>query len=212
MTSRHASTLCLSGLAVTGVYSLATIPLAPSLLGSHPVLLEALRGSTPAMVTAGAFARVGRASLVLALLAPLVTLLMSDPLLWWAGRIWGPNVAKMLTRGGPRAQRRTERAVRLAERYGSWAVVLSYFLPVPSVLIYAGAGWTGMSLRRFLALDLLGTSLWIAANVGLGYSIGQSAVDVAKEVSHYGLILTLALLAIIPVIAARRARNVMFEG
>lgn len=212
MTSQRAGVLCLAGLAIAGLYSLITLPLAPSLLGTHPVLLELLRGSTPAMITAGAFARIGRASLALVLLAPLLTLMKSDPLLWWAGRLWGPSVAQMLSRGGPRAQRRAARAIRWAERYGAWAIVFAYFLPVPSALIYAAAGWTGMSLRRMLALDVLGTSLWIATNVGIGYWIGQSAVDVAKEISHYGLILTLALVGVVFIVALRREWRVAFEG
>lgn len=197
----------MAGLAVSGLYSLALLPVAPSLLGKDPVLLEALRGSTPAMVAGGAFARVGDASLLLALLAPLPTLMMTDPLLWWAGRIWGPNAAHMLAGRGPRAQRWIDRSTRWAERYGSWAVVLSYYLPIPSALIYAGAGGTGMRLRRFLALDLLGTSLWIALNVGLGYAIGQRAVDVAKAISRYSLMVSLALVAVIVVVAARRGHR-----
>jgi membrane-associated protein len=212
MTLRRARMMCLSGLALTGIYSLATLPLAPSLLGSHPILLEALRGSTSSMVAGGAFARVGRASLLLAWLAPFLTLVKSAPLLWWAGRLWGPEVVQMLSRGGPRAQRRTARAVRWAERYGSWALVFNYFLPVPSALIYAAAGWTRMPLRRFLLLDVIAAALWITVIVGLGYLIGQSAVDVAKAISHYGLILTVALLVVVIIVTFRREWRVAFEG
>lgn len=207
MIRSRAERLCIAGLAATTLYTLALIPVAPSLLGSNPVLLELLRGSTPAMVTGGAFARVGQASLALALLAPLPTLMMADPLLWWAGRIWGPSVAGMLIGDrGERGRRLTDRATRWAERYGSWAVVFSYVLPLPSALVYAGAGWTGMRLRRFLALDLVGVALWILLNVGLGYLIGQSAVDVAKAIGRYSLYVTIALVVVIFVVASRRGR------
>jgi membrane protein DedA with SNARE-associated domain len=84
-------------------------------------------------------------------------------------------------------------------------VVLAYVLPVPSTLIYAAAGWTGMSLRRFLVLDLAGTCLWVALIVGLGYGIGHPAVNVAHAISKYGLLLTLALIPAAFVIAAVRA-------
>lgn len=185
-----------------GLFKLALLPLAPSLIGSHPILLEALRGSTVSMITGGAFARVGEVSLVLALLAPFATLMMADPLLWWAGRIWGPDAADKLL--GGRRGRWAERGVRWAEQYGAWLIVFNYFQPVPSVLVYAGAGWTGMGLRRFLLLDLLGTALWIGVNVGLGYAIGQSAVDVAKAIGHYGLYLSIAIVVGIVVVSARR--------
>jgi membrane protein DedA with SNARE-associated domain len=207
VTRRRAETLCIAGLAITTVYTLALIPVAPSLLGSDPVLLELLRGSTPAMVAGGAFARVGDASLLLALIAPFPTLMMVDPFLWWAGRIWGPSIAGTIAGSrGARGARWTERATRWSERYGSWAVVFSYVLPLPSALIYAGAGWTGMRLRRFLVLDLIGVAIWVALNVGLGYAIGQSAVDLAKAIGRYSLYVTIGLVVLIFAISARRAR------
>src|SRR5205085_2755707 len=104
---RRRRTICATALALYGLYSLLLVPAVPSLLGRDPVLLEALRASTAAMVAGGAFARIGEASLVLALLAPLPTLLMSDPFVWWAGRLWGPAVAQYLGGRGPRARRRT---------------------------------------------------------------------------------------------------------
>jgi membrane protein DedA with SNARE-associated domain len=103
------------------------------------------------------------------------------------------------------------RAVRFSERYGSWAVLFAYILPVPSALIYAAAGWTGMRLRRFLLLDLAGTFLWVALIVGLGYAIGRSAVNVAHKITHYSLLLTVALVVVVVVVALVRgvmqARN-----
>jgi membrane protein DedA with SNARE-associated domain len=202
--------ICAAALALIGVYSFAFVPAEPSLLGRHPVRLEALSASTEAMIAGGAFARVGKASLELALLAPLPTLLMAGPFLWWAGRLWGPEAAAYLGGRGPRGRPRVDRAVRALQRYGSWAVVLAYVLPVPSALIYAAAGWTGMRLRRFFLLDLAGTSLWAALNVGLGYALGRSAVHVTQAIAHYSLLLTL-LLGVAVLAAAglylRRART-----
>jgi membrane-associated protein len=202
---RRRRSICATVLVLGGLYSLLLIPAVPSLLGSDPVLLEALRGSVAAMVAGGAFARIGQASLVLALLAPLPTLMMTDPFIWWAGRLWGPDVTKYLGVQGPRGKRRMERAVRFSERYGSWAVLLAYVLPVPSALIYAVAGWTGMRLRRFLLLDLAGTILWVALIVGLGYAIGRTAVHIAHEITHYSLLLTLGLVVVVVVVAVLRA-------
>ncbi len=205
---RRARTICITVLALDGVYTFALLPAVPSLLGRNPVLLEAIRGSTAAMVAGGAFARVGQASLVLALLAPLPTMMLADPFIWWAGRLWGPTVGEYLSGRSPRAKRRTARAVRLLERYDSWAVLLAYFLPVPSGLIYAAAGWTGMRLRRFLLLDLVGTAAWVGLVVGLGYAIGRSAVHIAKAITNYGLLLTLALAVLTVVFVGVRARPV----
>lgn len=203
ITHQPGGTLCLLALTFRSVWASVARLLEPSLIGTHPVLLELIAGSTPAMITGGAFARVGHASLLLVLLAPFLPLLVIAPLLWWAGRLWGPGIVKMISRGGPRSQRRTARAIRWGERYGSWTVAFSYFLPVPNILIFACAGWAGMSFRRLVVLHVFATTVCITTNVAAGYWIGQSAIHVAKEISHYGLILTLVLFVGMVVASAR---------
>jgi len=207
VTRRRAEIACVAGIAAKTVLALALLPLTPSLLGTHPVLLEALRGSTSAMASAGAFARVGQASLVLAVLAPLPTLLFVTPFFFWAGRLWGPKVAATMTGGHPKAEKWAQRSGAHLERFGGLAVTLAPYLPVPSSFIYAAAGWTGMSLRRFLIFDLLGMLSWIGLIVGLGYAIGHPAVQAAKAISHYGLLVTIALVVIAVAIAVLRARR-----
>jgi membrane-associated protein len=206
-TRRRAEILCVTGIAGKTVFALALLPLTPSLLGTHPVLLEALRGSTSAMAAGGAFARVGEASLVLAVLAPLPTLLFVTPFFWWAGRLWGPKAAATLAGGSPKADQWARRSGAHLERFGGLAVALAPYLPIPSAIIYAAAGWTGMTLRRFMIFDLLGMLSWIGLIVGLGYAVGHPAVQVAKAISHYGLLATVALVALAVVIGGLRARR-----
>jgi membrane protein DedA with SNARE-associated domain len=172
------------------------------------VLLEALRGTTSAMATGGAFARVGQASLLLVILAPIPTLFFVVPFFWWAGRLWGPAAAATLAGGNPKAAAWAERAGAQLERFGGLTVTLAYILPIPSALIYAAAGWTGMRLRRFIAFALLGTLLWIGSIVALGYALGQPAVRVAKAISHYGLIFTIALVVGVVAVSVVRAHRI----
>ena len=153
-TPRRVDILCWGGITLSGIYALALLPLVPSLLGTNPVLLEFLRGSTTSMVTAGAFARVGEASLALAILAPFPIMLLWDPLFWWAGRLWGRPVIDLFAGERPRARRWVNKIERNADKIGPPAVVFAYVIPIPSPLIYAAAGWTGMRLRTFLILDL----------------------------------------------------------
>ncbi len=178
---------------LSGIYNLALLPATPSLVGTHPVLLELIRGSWTAMVTMGAMARVGDASLVVAVVAAIPGLMMFDWVFWWAGRRWGKRVLDIFMGNHPKAAQRTARLERLIHRWGWVAIVIAYFQPVPNVLIYAAAGWTRMRLVTFLALDLIGSLLWIALGVSLGYAIGQRAVDVAHAISHYALWATIAL-------------------
>jgi membrane-associated protein len=179
------------------------------MLGKTPASVAASTLDAPRAIAAQnrAFARVGEASLVLAVLAPLPTLLFATPFFWWAGRLWGPKAAAILGAGQPKAEKWAQRSGAHLERFGGLAVALAPYLPVSSALIYAAAGWTGMSLRRFMAFDLLGMLSWIGLIVGLGYAVGHPAVQVAKAISHYGLVATIAIVAIALVIAVLRARR-----
>ena len=47
--ARRVDLLCWGGITLSGIYALALLPLVPSLIGTNPVLLELLRGSTTAM-------------------------------------------------------------------------------------------------------------------------------------------------------------------
>ena len=203
---RRAEVACVSGIVLKTAFALVLLPLTPALLGTDPVLLEALRGSTSAMASGGAFARVGEASLVLAVLAPVATLFFATPFFWWAGRLWGPKAAATLGGGHPKAHRWAQRSGAHLERFGGLAVALAPFLPIPSSFVYAAAGWTGMTLARFVVFDLVGLLAWIGLIVGLGYAIGHPAVEVAKAISHYALLTTVAVVALAVAIGMVRAR------
>jgi membrane protein DedA with SNARE-associated domain len=183
------------------------LPLVPSLVGSHPALLELLRGSITSMIAMGALARTGHSSLLLGVAAGVPGCIMFDWLYWWAGRRWGQRAVGLLVGAGPRAARRTRRLESVTGRFGPFVVIFSYLLPVPNPIIDAAVGWSGMRLWVFLLLDAIGATLWVAMMVGLGYAIGQPAVDVVHTIGRYSLWLTLGIVAAIVVAQARAARR-----
>jgi membrane protein DedA with SNARE-associated domain len=191
-------------------YSLALWPLVPALIGSHPLLLEILSGSTLAEVTVGAHSRLGELPVWFAVVAGLPGTMLFDWVFWWAGRRWGDRALHLFLgrasspRGVARREARAARLERMAERFGPAGVVLAYYLPLPTILIYAASGLSGMRLRTFLALDLLGTLLWVGPAVALGYSIGKPAVDVAHRIDHYSSLLTIAVVLVVIGAQARR--------
>jgi membrane-associated protein len=212
-TAQRADKVIVVLLATYFAYSLALWPLVPALIGSHPLLLELLSGSTLAEVTMGAHSRLGEVPIWFAVAAGLPATMIFDWVFWWAGRRWGDRALHLfLGRGSsPRAVARREaraaRLERLAERYGPAGVVLAYYLPLPTVLVYAASGLSGMRLRTFLALDLVGTLLWVGPAVGLGYAIGKPAVDVVHRIDHYSTILTIVLVLAVIGVQARRRRS-----
>jgi membrane protein DedA with SNARE-associated domain len=194
-------------------YSLALWPLVPALIGSHPLVLEIVSGSTLAEVTVGAHSRLGELPLWLAVLAGVPGSMMFDWVFWWAGRRWGDRALHLMLGSDPspravaRREARAARLERMAERFGPAAVVLAYYLPLPSLLVYVAAGLSGMRLRTFLALDVLGTVLWVGPVVGLGYAVGQPAVDVVHRVDRYSTILTVVVVLVVIGVQARRRRR-----
>ena len=183
----------MAGILGSAAYALVLLPLVPSLVGSHPALLEILRGSMTAIVTMGALARTGDASLWVALCAGIPALIAFDWAYWWAGRRWGERGIQLMSGRHKRGAKHAARAHRMMERWGPAAVILAYILPVPTALVDAAAGWAGMRFVVFVVCDIIGALLWAALLVGLGYGLGQHAVDVVKQISHYSLYLTIAI-------------------
>lgn len=194
-------------------YSLAMWPLVPALIGSHPLLLEIVGSSTLAEVTVGAHSRLGDLPLWVAVVVAVPGSMMFDWVFWWAGRRWGDRALHLVMggdsspRGVARRELRTARLERMAGRFGPAATVLAYYLPVPSLLIYVAAGLSGMRLRTFLALDALGTLLWVGPIVGLGYAIGKPAVDVIDRIDHYSTLLAIAVVVVVIAVQVRRRRS-----
>jgi len=180
----------------SGLYYMATSFLVGPWVGRHPVWLALVRGSATAVITLGALARTGHSSLVVAVLAGLPGTILFDWVFWWAGRRWGDNALHLVFRRR-NAEKRIDQAKRLAHRYGWLAVVTGYVAPIPVQLIAVAVGLGGMTLPVYVLLDAIGALIWLGLLAGLGYSIGQSAVDIADAVSRYSLRVTLGLIALV---------------
>ena len=207
--ARRVDILCWAGIMLSGIFYWATLPFRASLVGTRPVLLELLNGSTEAIVAAAAFARVGHGTLVVVLLAALFGLIKFDPLFWWAGRLWGERVIALVGGRRNRGARYMARVQRWGRKFTWPAVVISPFLPIPSAIIYVIVGWAGMRLLTFIILDAIGILLWAGMLAGLGYALGHRAVVVAQTISHYGLWISLALVAVIIVAQVRSQRHML---
>ena len=182
---RWQDALIVGPIVVNTIYYYAGLPLNAFLLGTHPVLLEFIRGSTVSMLAAGGFARVGKAALPAALLAPVLISMWTDPCYFYAGRRYGRRIIEYYERNDPRWRKRIARGERFFRRFGLWTVVFAPFLPVPSALFYLAAGEAGMPFLLFILADLAGTLLYIAMFVAIGWFVGQHAVDVAQTITHY---------------------------
>jgi membrane protein DedA with SNARE-associated domain len=190
---RAVDTACWAGITLSGVYFFALLPFRAALVGTHPVLLELLTGSTESIVAAAAFARVGHGSMPVVLLAAVPGLFKFIPLYWWAGKLWGERMIELVAGRRGRGLKMAARVQRWGRKFTWSAVVLSPFTPIPGALIYVVVGWAGMRLVTFLVLGLIAVLLWASMLAGLGYALGQHAVVVAQDISHYALWISIAL-------------------
>jgi len=177
--------LIIAPIVVNSIYYYAGLPLNALFIGTRPVFLELVRGSTVSMISAGGFARIGRAFLPWTLLAPILISMWTDPCYFFAGRRYGRRILEYYERNDPRWRKRIARAERFFRRFGAWTIVIAPFLPVPNAIFYLAAGEAGMSFLVFILADLLGTLLYIATFVFAGWFAGQHAVDVAQTITHY---------------------------
>jgi membrane protein DedA with SNARE-associated domain len=197
--------------AILGVVALGMVlrPVKPFLLASHPVILEFLTGDLTAIGAAAAFARIGEAPLWLVVISGAVGMVKFDWLTWWTGRQWGGGIIRMFTTS-ERVQRFAGRATELHPKILRAAVVLAVLPGVPTPVVYAMAGWARMRLATFLLLDLTGALLMTGLVAGVGYGLGQHAVDVVLLVDRYASMVSLTLIAVaavIPLVKRRIGRN-----
>jgi membrane protein DedA with SNARE-associated domain len=170
-------------------------PFQPFLIASHPVLLEFLTGDLTAIGAAAAFARIGEAPLWLVVVAGAVGMIKLDWLTWWAGRQWGQGIIRMLTTS-QRAQQWAQRGKNADPRVLRVAVVVAMLPGVPTAVVFALAGWARMRLSTFLLLDLIGALAVTGLVAGLGYGLGQHAVDVVLLIDRYASAVSLTLIGL----------------
>jgi membrane protein DedA with SNARE-associated domain len=197
--------------AILGVVGLglAIRPLKPFLLAYHPVLLEFATGDLVAIGAGAAFARIGEAPLWLVIVAGAVGMAKFDWLAWWAGRQWGAGIIRIFTTS-ERAQRYATRATERNPWIVRLAVVIAVLPGIPTAVVYAAAGWARMRLATFLLLDLVGAVLMTAVIAGLGYSLGQRAVDVVLTIDRYASVVSLTMITaavLVPVMKRRIQRK-----
>ena len=194
---RARDVLCAIAIVISAVYALATIPLTPALISTHPVLLELLTGSNSSVVAAGAYADVdNKLQLALVVAAALPGMMRFDWAYWWAGKLWGHTIVERLGHRSPRSAALARLIESRGRRYAGPLVTLAAFLPSgASTAVYAAAGWTGLPLLWFILFDTLGSAAWTALLAVGGYLLGSEGVTLATLASRYALVTVCVLVA-----------------
>ncbi len=94
-----------------------------------------------------------------------------DGLLFFAGRrlrdvaIGDARVTRLL------APERIRRVTAWFERLGDWVIPVSRFVPGTRAVVFVAAGLRGTSVWRWVALDAVGTLLWVPLVLSVGYRL-----------------------------------------
>ncbi|WP_295515785.1 hypothetical protein [uncultured Pseudomonas sp.] len=126
----------------------------------------------PSLVVMGAAA--DETELFLALMATVFVTGLADLLWYWAGRRHGAWLLRHLPGHVPAATRLP--GLLLAAK----------FVPGAAALATLSAGASAMPLRRFLAYDLGGATLWIGSGLALGRLFEAQILALLDELQAYG--------------------------
>jgi membrane protein DedA with SNARE-associated domain len=147
---------------------------------------------------AGFRARAGAMNVILVWLAATAGGLLTALALYWLGAWLGYERLHRLA--GRRwfflaSQRDVDRGCALFERHGSWIVAAARCVPVLRSVVSLPAGMTRMPMRKFLVLSAIGTGIWNAVFIALGWILAERW----QEVERYTAPVSLGVLALVAV-------------
>jgi membrane-associated protein len=160
------------------------------------------------LVTAGVFAAASVIPLRYLLLPVMACAIVGDQIGYWIGRSAGTALYRRPDSFFFRKSH-VERAHLFYEKYGGRAVIFARFVPIIRTFCPPVAGAALMPYLRYLAFDIAGGTLWVAAMILGGYFLGRSVPNIGQRI-HYVIaaVVVLSLIpAIIGILRTRRLAN-----
>ena len=139
------------------------------------------------VVLGGAIARDGDISIVVLFGLVWLAAVLGDTTGYLLGRKLG---LEFLQRHGPRfhiTPAIIDRVEGIFDRHGGKAIILGRFIGVARAITPFLAGTSHITLRRFLAIDVVGAGAWAASFLAVGYLLATSASRAASLSHSIGL-------------------------
>jgi membrane protein DedA with SNARE-associated domain/rhodanese-related sulfurtransferase len=145
------------------------------------------------LMVAGALSAHGAMSPTIIVFLGVLGCLAGDGIWFWLGRKWGSKAMRLLCRftADPRSCSRDAR--EKFRRYGLPVLWVAKFLPGLDLVMPPLGGAEGVSVAAFFALDGVGSFLWSACYVGLGYLFSNQLDIAIRWVQHCGTALGIAI-------------------
>jgi membrane protein DedA with SNARE-associated domain len=112
------------------------------------------------------------ATLWQALVVALLSVLLGSTVLFYASRRWGQTAIRWLGRFIFLKQSHIQKAEKLFERYGVWAIIFGRHVPGMRIPITIFAASSGVSYLTFILSTFVSTVAWIFFYLKVGYRFG----------------------------------------
>ena len=177
------------------------------------ILLENLIPPIPSEVVlplAGFRSRTGTLALVPVWIAATAGSVLGALLLYWLGVWLGYDRLHRLARHRwfvVASRRDIERGRELFERHGGKVVLLARFVPFLRSVVSIPAGIAGMPLPRFLLLTAIGSGVWNAVFIGLGWILGDHWDRVQGWLGPVSYVVVALVVVGLGILVVRRLRS-----
>lgn len=104
-------------------------------------------------------------------------------------------------------QKDLERGDRFFERHGVKVVLFGRCVPLVRSVVSVPAGLARMPLGRFCLYTTIGSAVWNAVFIGIGFQLGQRWEQVERYVRPVALLVLAAVLAGVVTLAVRKVRR-----
>jgi membrane protein DedA with SNARE-associated domain len=149
--------------------------------------------AAPLLLAMGALAGLGHFHFLAALAWSAAASLAAD-LVWFdLGRRRGESILALLCRLSLEPDTCVRRTHTSFDRFGPASLLFCKFIPGLSTVAPPLAGSSGMSWRRFAALDLAGAGIWSGAYLAVGWIFQREIEGVFQRLSAWGLWFLVAL-------------------
>ncbi len=167
------------------------------------ILLEQLGlpiPGVPWLLAAGALAATGHFNAIAGLVLATVACLIADFAWFYLGKFRGAQILGLLCRFSLEPDTCVRSTVNVFHRYGWRGILIAKFIPGMSTVTPPLAGLSGLSSRRFLLFDGLGSLLYCGVFLLLGALFSNQIAQIVAIFEHFGwgalrviLVLPLAL-------------------
>jgi membrane protein DedA with SNARE-associated domain len=144
------------------------------------------------LVAAGFFASRGHLSFTPVVIVAFIGAYVGHVFWFWLGRVHG---VKLLDRF-PRMKRHFGKGIRVFERYGAAAIIITQWLYGLRITCAVIIGMSRISIVKFLLYEAASCAVWSVVITALGFYFGYAIERVLGRVEHvekYGLAIIIAI-------------------